>query len=772
MSKRINTRIVQKHDIEANWLKATSFVPLQGELILYDVEVDKDGNTLELPVGRTTPYRHERLKLGDGITTVTNLPFADELLLDTLLDTLPDTLSLDSTKISHNDALLADVLSSQAEELSGLGESVLEISKKLENDSTGGDGSIADLEVIPVVAQEEIRKDDIIYAYKYEKDTVSSLEQRETSSNSHVTEYGHHVNFVITDEEYGWWDGDEYYPDYTSYGIDLVINLESTISIISTDDSNKRFYSREDAQAFINNSNYEGIVSFGVSPNGDYAWVVFNDRVEVYKVSSHSLVGTINEYYAYTVEASVDNKYLLISGDYPTIYNLTSNSLVFSAYDAINALSLSVEPYQVSLKFANNSNQVYVASSEFNNTVYLVDITSKSLVSTLDAYSVEVAYGSSFNKLVRKNSIDYTYDYYVGDSVVTITADQTGYQENPILSYTGDILIFKQNGIFKAFKYINAELVCLGEIVEYTASSSQKLSISRDNQYIYCSDPSTSIIYSYYIDCEHNHNRLVPQLPLQIDDIFVVGSVGVISTGEVIVTGNNYTYVYSIIEHSINEYRAYLTNTSLGPSYYTGKAKTNISAYTEGELIIMDYPQLPTVISGSYVGDGTGTIDVLVSVTHDTAGTMYSTLSFSTKSVNNMRNIILPTNFKPSCVIIGVCSEDGTGNSILLNNDGSSMSGIYINVEVDTNDNGKSHSFGDTDPIRFAIPTAKLENNILYVASDYSFTGTVHSNEYGEFDESKCTVDYRGMYYDSDDEFSYDRLSFNEAGVKYYYLAW
>lgn len=41
----INTRIQHKHDLEINWLKATDFIPLAGELI-YDKEVDAAGNVL------------------------------------------------------------------------------------------------------------------------------------------------------------------------------------------------------------------------------------------------------------------------------------------------------------------------------------------------------------------------------------------------------------------------------------------------------------------------------------------------------------------------------------------------------------------------------------------------------------------------------------------------------------------------------------------------------------------------------------------------------
>lgn len=63
MEKEMKARIVHKHDIEANWLKASGFVPKQGEIIVYD----KDSNC---------PY--ERIKIGDGINNVNILPFAHD----------------------------------------------------------------------------------------------------------------------------------------------------------------------------------------------------------------------------------------------------------------------------------------------------------------------------------------------------------------------------------------------------------------------------------------------------------------------------------------------------------------------------------------------------------------------------------------------------------------------------------------------------------------------------------------------------------------------
>ena len=53
----VKTRIIQKHDSSANWAKATTFVPLKGEIIIYD------------DLGK--------IKIGDGATKVNDLPFFD-----------------------------------------------------------------------------------------------------------------------------------------------------------------------------------------------------------------------------------------------------------------------------------------------------------------------------------------------------------------------------------------------------------------------------------------------------------------------------------------------------------------------------------------------------------------------------------------------------------------------------------------------------------------------------------------------------------------------
>ena len=70
--KKINTRITNKHDTEVNWNKANNFIPKSGELIIYDA----DDN-----------YDYPRVKIGDGETIVSLLPFfvsgSDEVYIGT-----------------------------------------------------------------------------------------------------------------------------------------------------------------------------------------------------------------------------------------------------------------------------------------------------------------------------------------------------------------------------------------------------------------------------------------------------------------------------------------------------------------------------------------------------------------------------------------------------------------------------------------------------------------------------------------------------------------
>lgn len=60
MEKTMKARVQHKHDIEANWIKATNFTPLASEIIVYDPDEN---------------YDYPRIKIGDGKTNINSLPF-------------------------------------------------------------------------------------------------------------------------------------------------------------------------------------------------------------------------------------------------------------------------------------------------------------------------------------------------------------------------------------------------------------------------------------------------------------------------------------------------------------------------------------------------------------------------------------------------------------------------------------------------------------------------------------------------------------------------
>ena len=67
-NKTLKTRIVNKNDIEENWLKAESFSPMEGEIVVYNPDAT---------------HSYARLKVGDGTTLVSNLPFVSDNIVST-----------------------------------------------------------------------------------------------------------------------------------------------------------------------------------------------------------------------------------------------------------------------------------------------------------------------------------------------------------------------------------------------------------------------------------------------------------------------------------------------------------------------------------------------------------------------------------------------------------------------------------------------------------------------------------------------------------------
>jgi hypothetical protein len=92
--KVLSSRIIHKHDVAANWSKATNFIPKQGELIVYDIDAD---------------YAYERIKIGDGTRNVNTLPFVD----DALRTVLVEQINAVDDKIDAVSALVGDTAVSE-----------------------------------------------------------------------------------------------------------------------------------------------------------------------------------------------------------------------------------------------------------------------------------------------------------------------------------------------------------------------------------------------------------------------------------------------------------------------------------------------------------------------------------------------------------------------------------------------------------------------------------------------------------------------------------
>lgn len=90
----IKARIKNKHDTEANWASAVNFIPLAGEVIVYDV----DSN-----------HAYPRFKVGDGETLVSALPYSTDVLTSYVTETeLASALNETTSAINKNIATIDD----------------------------------------------------------------------------------------------------------------------------------------------------------------------------------------------------------------------------------------------------------------------------------------------------------------------------------------------------------------------------------------------------------------------------------------------------------------------------------------------------------------------------------------------------------------------------------------------------------------------------------------------------------------------------------------
>lgn len=83
----LKTRIIHTHDTEENWNKCPNFIPNKGEMIVYDIDND---------------HEYQRVKFGDGITSIVNLPFTIGMSMDDALNTRDGVHYIDGGRITDN----------------------------------------------------------------------------------------------------------------------------------------------------------------------------------------------------------------------------------------------------------------------------------------------------------------------------------------------------------------------------------------------------------------------------------------------------------------------------------------------------------------------------------------------------------------------------------------------------------------------------------------------------------------------------------------------
>ena len=103
MATIVKTRIQNKRNTEADWLDQASFIPLAGELIIYEAD---------------STHTYARFKIGDGRTAVNDLPFADK------------TFSLGANQVT---GLAQVAYSGNYRDLTGLADTLEEINADLAN---------------------------------------------------------------------------------------------------------------------------------------------------------------------------------------------------------------------------------------------------------------------------------------------------------------------------------------------------------------------------------------------------------------------------------------------------------------------------------------------------------------------------------------------------------------------------------------------------------------------------------------------------------------
>ena len=76
MGKSLNTRIQLKNDIEANWNLLENFIPMPGEIIIYNPDEN---------------YENPRIKIGNGESFLNSLSFINDAITNEAIDEICGT---------------------------------------------------------------------------------------------------------------------------------------------------------------------------------------------------------------------------------------------------------------------------------------------------------------------------------------------------------------------------------------------------------------------------------------------------------------------------------------------------------------------------------------------------------------------------------------------------------------------------------------------------------------------------------------------------------
>lgn len=84
----LHARIINIHDVEYNWNRAATFIPRAGEIVVYDVDQE---------------HTYPRFKIGDGKTSVVDLPFTLDTTISDFFGTASEVIYLNGGNIKDYD---------------------------------------------------------------------------------------------------------------------------------------------------------------------------------------------------------------------------------------------------------------------------------------------------------------------------------------------------------------------------------------------------------------------------------------------------------------------------------------------------------------------------------------------------------------------------------------------------------------------------------------------------------------------------------------------